>query len=347
MKTCRLTALLALLVLLVVGQVAEAGVRKSGLTGAAFLKIGVGARPVALGSAYTTVTGDVNQLFWNPAGITLSDGASQVTLFHNEWIAELGHDAIGFTRDMGDIGTLGIGIVTLGLSGIDSDRDAVPQFVLDTGVFEPNDTETSGAYDYRDLAIGISWARNVSSRLSLGVTGKIISQSIDGESTSAYAMDLGAIYRIDYRNTRIGARINNLGSDIKFYNIGAPLPLIFSVGMASDLLDNQDSGMKVTLLADATKPQDGEQLVYTALEVQVLKMLKLRSGYKFNYQSVEDEKVDEVTGGTFDAPRTEEGLTAGLGVDFGMGGYTATVDYAYTDFGILDSVHRFSLQLGF
>ncbi len=80
MNRFRVIAFLAVVVLLAVGQVAEAGVRKSGLTGAAFLKIGVGARPVALGSSYTTVTGDVNQLFYNPAGITLADGKSQVVM---------------------------------------------------------------------------------------------------------------------------------------------------------------------------------------------------------------------------------------------------------------------------
>jgi len=347
MNRFRVSAFLALVILLAVGQVAEAGVRKSGLTGAAFLKIGVGARPVALGSSYTTVTGDVNQLFYNPAGIALADGKTQVTLFHNEWIADLSHDALGVTRDMGDMGTLGLSLVTLGLSDIAADRDVVPQFVLDAGTFQPNDTETSGAYDYRDLAIGITWARSISDRLDLGVTGKIVTQSIDGEGALAYAADFGAIYKIDYNNTRIGARINNLGSDLEFYNIAAPLPLIFSVGAAMEVLDNEDAGMKVTLMADATKPQDAEQLLYTGVEVQVLDMMQIRTGYKLNYQGLEDEKVDEVSGGTFDAPRTEEGLSAGVGVNFGVAGHNTTFDYAYTAFGILDSVHRISLALEF
>jgi len=347
MNKCRITALLALLLVLSVGQAVDAGVRKSGLTGAAFLKIGVGARPVALASAYTTVTGDVNQLFYNPAGTALGANGNQVTLFHNEWIADLSHDAVGYVRDVEGIGTIGVSLVTLGLSDINSDRDAVPQFVLDTGTFIPNDTRTSGSYNYRDLALGLTWARHVTNRLDMGITGKIISQSIDSETARAYALDLGAIYRIDYQNTKIGARINNLGSDIEFYDIGAPLPLVFSIGASSDVYANADQGMKVTVLADATKAQDSEQLLFGGVEVQVMEMLQLRSGYKLNYQGIEDEKVDEANGGTFDAPRTEEGLSAGLGVGFSMAGYDATVDYAFTEFGILDSVHRFSLQVAF
>lgn len=344
MSKWRFTAVLALSLLLF-GQSADAGVRKSGLTGAAFLKIGVGARAVALGSSYTTVTGDVNQLFYNPAGISLDSGASQVTLFYNQWIADLSHSAVGFTKDMGDLGTLGIGLVTLGLGDIPSDRDAVPDFVLAAGTFEPNDTETSGAYDYRDMALGVSWSRSVSDRLDLGVTGKIITQSIDGEGATAFAADFGAIYKIGFNNTRIGARINNLGSDLTFYDIAAPLPLIFSVGASMDVVDTE--GTKVTILADATKPQDAEQLIFSGVEIGLFNMLQVRTGYKLNYQSIENEKVDETTGATFDAPTTEEGFSAGLGVDVPVPGFDVTVDYAYTDFGIMDAVHRISVSVQF
>ena len=157
MKALKMIAVLGMAVL-VAAQPSEAGVGKSGLTGAAFLKVGVGARAVALGSAYTTVTGDVNQMFWNPAGTAMSGGKAEVLLSHNQWIADLSHQAVGYARDMGDMGTLGIGVVTLGLSDIAADRDAVPQFVLDAGTFDPNDTETSGSYSYRDLAIGVTLA---------------------------------------------------------------------------------------------------------------------------------------------------------------------------------------------
>ena len=351
MKALKMIAVLGMAVL-VAAQPSEAGVGKSGLTGAAFLKVGVGARAVALGSAYTTVTGDVNQMFWNPAGTAMSGGKSEVLLSHNQWIADLSHQAVGYARDMGDMGTLGIGVVTLGLSDIAADRDAVPQFVLDAGTFDPNDTETSGSYSYRDLAIGVTWSRHITDRLDMGMTGKVVRQAIDGVSATAYAADFGAIYRV--RNgMRIGARINNLGSDLTFYDIGAPLPLIFSIGAAIDLLQSNEEGLQVTLLADAAKPQDSDQLLYTAIEVQLFDSLQLRTGYKYNYQGVlgargfEDEKVDEVDGSSFDVVRTEEGLTAGLGLNLGMGGYDATVDYAFTSFGILDSVHQFSLKFQF
>lgn len=350
-KKCVLGLVLAALA---VGPVDASG--KSGLTGAAFLKIGVGARAAGLGSAYTTATGDATQLFWNPAGVAIDRG-TQATINHNQWIADLDHLAIGVTRRFGSLGTIGLGIVSLGVTGIASDRDVVPAFIED---FTPFDSNT-GSYDYQDLAIGITWARNVTNKLSMGLTGKMISQSIDDESATAFALDVGAIYRIGFRGARIGARLNNLGNDIDFFDRqSAPLPLIFSIGSAIDIIEENDMGTKLTLMADATKPQDSDQLVFTAGELQVMHRLKLRGGYKFNYSGTTDDKTDETSGGrgpalsaenptstNFTADRTEEGYTLGMGVDVKVSGFDVVVDYAFTEFGILDNVHRVSLNLAF
>ncbi|MBU1949760.1 MAG: hypothetical protein KJ970_02350, partial [Candidatus Eisenbacteria bacterium] len=42
---------------------------KVGTIGGQFLKIPMGARPVAMGSAYVSLADDANSVFWNPAGI--------------------------------------------------------------------------------------------------------------------------------------------------------------------------------------------------------------------------------------------------------------------------------------
>ena len=325
---------------------AEAQVRKAGLTGASFLKIGVGARAVALGSAYTTVRNDVNQMFWNPAGISVTDGQMQVTFSYNDWIADLNHIAAGVSRGVGNYGTIGIGFVALSLGNIEANRDVVPGFLAGsyTGFVDPN---TSAEYDYSDTAVNVSWAYQFTDRLSMGLTGKFISQSIDNFSANAVALDAGIIYDIGYKGARIGARINNLGSDIKYYEIAAPLPLVFSIGSSINLMENTEQGMRFTAMVDATKPQDGEQLLFVAGEAQVAKYLMLRGGYKLNYSGTSDNKTDEITGQRFGADRTEEGYTLGAGLSYPTGGFNVGVDYAFTEFGLLNNVHRVSVNLGF
>ncbi len=111
--------------------------------------------------------------------------------------------------------------VASGLYIIEANRDVVPGFLTGTymGFVDPNSDPT---YNYNDTAISISWAYQFTDRLSMGLTGKYINQSIDGESAGAYAIDAGAIYEIGYKGARIGARMNNLGSDLKYYVIGTP-----------------------------------------------------------------------------------------------------------------------------
>jgi len=320
---------------------ADAQIRKAGISGASFLKIGVGARAVALGSAYTTVSGDVNQMFWNPAGVAVTGGKTQVTFSYNQWIADINHVAFGISRDFGTWGTWGFGAVKLGVSGIEASRDVVPSS------FTAFDNGTSATYDYSDTAINLTWALNFTDKLAMGITGKFISESIDGESASAGAIDVGAVYKIGYKGARLGARISNLGSELKFYEVGAPLPLIFSYGAAIDLVSNEEQGMRVTAFADANKPQDSEQLFFTSGELALKEMFFLRGGYKINYSGITDSKTDEVSKARVDAGRSEEGFTLGAGVKVPVSGINIAVDYAFTEFGILDSVHRVSMNLDF
>ncbi|MBI4062852.1 MAG: UPF0164 family protein, partial [Elusimicrobia bacterium] len=54
-------------------------------SGFSFLKIGVGARPIGLGSAYTAMANDATAIYWNPAGL----GAikkRELSAMHGEWL---------------------------------------------------------------------------------------------------------------------------------------------------------------------------------------------------------------------------------------------------------------------
>src|SRR5574341_1092789 len=250
MKTSKLFCLL-MAVAIMIPVLGHAQVRKTGKTGLAFMKVGVGARQVALGSAATSLRDDASQMFWNPAGVALSEGKTQLMFMYNKWIADLGHYAAGVTHDFGSLGTFGAGYIGFGKSGIPADRDV-------------SDTETAETYDYFDAALQVTYAKKFTDRLALGLTVKFINESIDNQSAGAFAIDFGSAYQIDFHNITIGARVNNLGSDVKFYNQTWPIPLVFSFGASADLV--QAENHKVMLAVDATKPQDAEQLFFTGGE---------------------------------------------------------------------------------
>ncbi|TPW19000.1 MAG: hypothetical protein FD126_3126, partial [Elusimicrobia bacterium] len=55
-----------------------------GNTTANFLRIGVGARPVAMGEAYAALSDDANAVFYNPAGLAVLE-RQEVTMMHNKF----------------------------------------------------------------------------------------------------------------------------------------------------------------------------------------------------------------------------------------------------------------------
>ena len=277
-KICSISIAALLLVVFATGIV-TAQTRKAGINSAAFLKVGVGARQVGMGSAVTSMTGDVTNMFWNPAGVALRDEKAQASFTYNSWIGGLSQNAFAGSYKLEGIGTIGVGVMTFGISGIPADRDVYP----DNAVLQALqiDQATSGTYDYLDLLAQVTYSQYINDRLSLGASLKLINEKIDDVSASAVGFDLGSVYNIGLLNWNIGARINNLGSDIKFYDYASPIPLTFSIGTSMTPIRLDESSVTVAL--DAVKPQDGQQYYYTGLEYNYNNTVFVRGGWKFNY----------------------------------------------------------------
>ena len=334
----RMTVLLALLLAVCfVAETASAQNRKAGINAASFLKIGVGARQAGLGSAATSVSGDVTNIYWNPAGVALTgDQTLQASFTYNKWFADLQQNAFAASYRLEDIGTFAIGVMTFGLSDIPADRDVYPGNA-DLQSLQIDQLST-GTYDYMDILATLSYSRYVTDRLALGVSAKYISEKIDDQTATGLAFDIGSVYHIGVLGWSIGARISNLGSDIKFYEYASPIPLTFSIG--TSMVPYSDDMTSLLVTVDAVKPQDGIQYYFAGGEFTFMKMISIRGGYKFNYSGADD-------GGSSFAPSintTIEGFTVGAGFKSNFSDYGIGVDYAYTQMDILDAVHRVTLS---
>jgi hypothetical protein len=69
-------------------------VTKTGTTAGQFLKIGVGARALAMGSAFSSVSGDAASLYWNPAGLSRLK-KNEIILDHQDWVLDVDLDFVG------------------------------------------------------------------------------------------------------------------------------------------------------------------------------------------------------------------------------------------------------------
>jgi hypothetical protein len=342
MKRTHLIPIIAVLLLALGAALADAQTQKAGINSAAFLKVGVGARQVAIGSAVTSMNGDATNMFWNPAGVALKDESAQASFTYNNWIGGLSQEAVAASYNWIDVGTIGIGFQSFGISGIQADRDnGYADPLLQSQVTDVNTTST---YDYQDLLVQATYSRYITEYLTLGASVKYIHEKIDDAGAGAVAFDLGSVYNIGILGWSIGARINNLGGDMKFYNYASPIPLTFSIGTS---LAPVDAGITRWMLAlDIVKPQDGTQYYYAGTELGFNKTFFVRAGWKFNYSwfGLTGSGIDPGT--TYRAPiqTSLERGSFGAGVRVPFDTYVINVDYAYTVFSVLQDVHRFTIS---
>jgi len=166
----------ALLLVVFATGIVTSQTRKAGINSAAFLKVGVGARQVGMGSAVTSTNGDVTNVFWNPAGAALTDEKAQASFSYNSWIGGLRQNALAASYNVEGVGTVSIGVMTFGISGIPADRDVYPGNAALEAL--QIDQATSSTYDYQDLLGQISYSWYVMDRLTLGASAKFIHEKL-------------------------------------------------------------------------------------------------------------------------------------------------------------------------
>ncbi|MBM2841561.1 MAG: hypothetical protein HW412_2089 [Bacteroidetes bacterium] len=335
--------LIVLIVLMLPASSFGGGFSKVGTASAQFLKIGVGARAAGMGGAFAAVSNDVSALYWNPAGMTALPSIS-VGFSHSQWFAQMSHNFAGIAVPLGSNDALGVHAIS-----------------LNTGEQEVTTVEKpDGAgvyYTVSDLAIGLSYARSLTDRFSVGVTAKYIQQIAYNESASTVALDIGTSLRTGFHNLVIGMCVSNFGGTMKLegtdlialadvnksisgeYNPDArlkteafPLPLNFRVGIAMDVLGGMDpllesESHRFTLALDGNHPNDNNERVNIGGEYSWDETLFARFGYKINYDT--------------------EKWAMGAGVNVKVGSQRLAFDYSLVDFGNLGKVSRISLELQF
>jgi hypothetical protein len=276
-------------------------------------------------------------MYWNPAGLTQLSKVN-LSLTNVDWIGSVQLNHVTFGKPLGDYAAFGVSLTALSMGELEV-----------TTVEEPEGTgETFTASSY-SLALG--YARKLTDRFSVGISGKYVWERISEERASGFAFDFGTLFYTGFKSLRMGMNISNLGPEMKmdgpelgsYYNPqpGNPnyddvksklavdpydLPLTFRFGLAYDLLETQDS--KLTVSVEAKHPNDNLQQASFGGEYLWKEIFSLRAGYKFNYE--------------------EEGLTLGGGVKLKAGKKTnLDINYAWADFSRLQSVHRFSLGFEF
>ncbi len=317
------------------------GQDKVGTTAAPFLGIGAGPRAIGMGGAFVAVANDPSALYWNPSGISRT-GKTTILIEHTNYLLGTSYNYFGAVVAIDEDNAIGLSITDL-------DYGSEQVTTLD------NPDGTGEQWSARDIAIGLTYARNLTDRFSIGGKAKMIMQQIWRESAVGFAIDAGVLYITPFNDLRIGMNISNFGTDMKmtgqdlyithdpnssvagnnskipaeYYTESYPLPLLFRIGLAMDVLKTEDN--KITLAVDALHPSDNAQSVNLGAQYAWNNMIYARVGYK-----------------SLGVPDNEEGLTFGFGLGYDITySLNLKVDYAYETYGRLKNIQKFAISVSF
>lgn len=303
-----------LIVLLLLASVgAEAATLNSG---AAFLKIGTGARPEAMGGAYTAVANDISALHYNPAGLA-SLMKKEAGITHTEYLLDSKFDFIGYGHPT-SFGTFGLGMARLA-TGNQEGRDI--------------NRQATGGFTASDSAYTLGFSRSLKGLLpraesvSIGANLKFLESRIGSDSASTMAMDFGAIHRFAKMPLSVGLSVLNVGQGMKFISKRDPLPLTLSLGGAYRV-----AGALHLALDARHEPYDRRTSVGVGTEYAIFDAFALRAGYASQGPMVSNGGSSPLNG---------------LGGGFGLKLKNYTADYTFTPFGDLGNVQRISLGARF
>ncbi len=282
---------------------------------AAFLKIGVGARPIGMGNAFTAVADDVNALVWNPAGLSQLS-RRELGEMHSELFADIRYDFLGYAHPT-KIGTWGFGVNYLSQGKIES-RGA--------------DRQVTGGFSASDMAVNLAYSRSALPRTRLGINFKYLKSQIADVSAQGWAVDLGSLYETPISGLNLGLAVQNLGPGLKFIEERSPLPITIAMGLGYRLPVGMVLALDVKHLL-----YDKKTSVSIGSEYPIFSAMTLRTGYSTAIAG----KVG--SGNKLDALGGLKGLGAGFGLKFKRFG----VDYTFTPFGELGNVQRLSLSARF
>ena len=199
-----LKILLAFILLLAVDAFAGGG-KRTGTGGAAELLIPVGPRGIAMAEANISTSTGIEALFWNPAGVSHMQNNADVIFSHMSYIADIGVDYGAIAANFEGFGVISFSIKSLSVGDI-----------LITTTANPDGTGETFSPTF--IVAGLSYSRQLTESISVGLTTNFISESMADVSANGVAFDVGVMYNnlADINGLSLGVVVKNLGPEMKF-----------------------------------------------------------------------------------------------------------------------------------
>lgn len=307
------------------------GGERAGLSALSFLKNDMNPRSLAMGGSSVALSGDAYSTYTNPAALVDLEETS-IGLSHYFLGAGINQSFLSTSFPLDDeVSNLAFSVNALNSGAMEERTEFQP---MGTGreVYVSN------------IAVGASYARQLSALFSAGVTVKYIYEGIAGYSNHNATVDLAFLYRVDWNDLKFAVVIQNFGGNSSLsgteeneipvvfnrqtgINLDAnTVPTVFSLGASITAFEAEDQ--KLIGSFQLNHPNDNAENLRLGFEYQYTDLFFARAGYKFSV-------------------RGQDWPTFGVGVRSRVGGFPLMLDYAINPTNWMGFQHTIGLRINF
>jgi hypothetical protein len=341
--------LLCLSVVMMFGTVGAQN-QRTGTSAASELLIPVGARDFAMGGSSLAMSSGVEAIHWNPAGISRMSGSAEAMFSSMSYlnIADIQVSYGAAVATFGGFGTFGLSIKSL-------DFGDIPL----TTVEDP-ENRSGATFSPTYVTIGLTYGRQITDAASVGVTVKLINETIARVSQSGVAFDIGLQYQglLDVAGLQLGIAVKNIGPEMKFEGSGLLRSAVSSEGNRPEQkYASVAAGFELPSLIDIGLSYTGK--IQDDMSYAVSGSYANNNLYEDEYKigaeygiTISDISLFARGGYSFIPQVTEAsdkifGATLGVGLNYKGAGTDVTLDFGYRKVKLFNYDTILSLKVGF
>lgn len=325
---------------------------RQGEAGAYELLLNPWARTVGLHAMNTSMVKGVESMNLNIAGLSRINSL-EFGIGHSIYLQGTGLslNALGLAKRMGENGALGVSLNALSFGKIPVTTNGLPE-------------GTGATFSPTFFNLGVSYSHWFEKKVSVGITVRMINESLADVSAFGFSIDAGVQYMTGSatypERFKFGISLRNVGSPMSFGGQGLnhsttnpdgtlsypltykktaanfELPSQLNIGAAYDILP--DDKIKLTGLFNFTSNAFSRDEVGGGLELGIGSLLTLRGGYKYEIGSTVGDPNQSVY----------TGLAAGLSFNVPMGkgsDQAVSIDYGFLHTRVWNGTHNISVRI--
>lgn len=312
---------------------AQVGLKKVAQSTMNFQLVSISPRASSVGEAFCALGTGAEAVFFNPAGIISLNKRRDLQFYTTKWIGDIDYFGGSFIWSLGSFGAVGLSMLNVDYGTIygtalisTAEKDLYPLGYKDLGK-----VKNVGAYSY-----GLTYGKAISTQFHIAGNLRLVGQNLgqsqlaDGikdNNAAKLVVDGGVRYDTGLKGLVFGMAIRNFSSNVKREEIDEQLPLLFTMGVALDLVKvisvDLAQNHALNLAVDFLHPNNYTERVNLGLEYMLWNRIALRVGYQSN--------------------RDLASWSAGFGVNTNVVGSKIVFDYSYSNFALFEGVNRFAI----